>query len=245
MQSLVYKFYNKNNQLLYVGITKNFRIRLEQHQKDKEWFKDVDKIFITHKMSRNAVHIYEIHIIANEKPIYNSDFTNGGEVNFDLPFIEFKEYIPKKPKSTKPKIDMNVVLELYKQGKTIDEIADNLNYSSGYMTQYLRNLLDDLGIRKKQRRNSQGERLKILTDILENFKSSDKDYLTTQNLLDEFMEIYGCGYEMANEYYKNEFTKVINEILEGYDLQRIRANKILKEKHGIISDGYPFIIVKN
>jgi len=37
----------------------------------------------------------------------------------------------------------------------------------------------------------------------------------------------------------------MKEILDGYELQRIRAKKIIKEQLGITADGYPFIIVKN
>ncbi|WP_066639680.1 hypothetical protein [Desulfolucanica intricata] len=44
---------------------------------------------------------------------------------------------------------------------------------------------------------------------------------------------------------ERQLKKSLPEILDAYDLQRIRANKQIKEKLGVVSDGYPFIIVKN
>ena len=54
---------------------------------------------------------------------------------------------------------------------------------------------------------------------------------------------------MNTEYSKTlsamQIKKSLQEILQGYDLKRIRANKQIKEQYGIIGNGYPFLIVKN
>lgn len=43
-----------------------------------------------------------------------------------------------------------------------------------------------------------------------------------------------------------QLKRSINEILDGYDLKRVRLNKELKEKFGVTSEkGYPFLIAKN
>ncbi|ABO50648.1 hypothetical protein Dred_2131 [Desulforamulus reducens MI-1] len=44
---------------------------------------------------------------------------------------------------------------------------------------------------------------------------------------------------------ERQLKKSLPEILDAYGLSRIRANKQIKEKLGIVSNGYPFIIVKN
>jgi hypothetical protein len=44
---------------------------------------------------------------------------------------------------------------------------------------------------------------------------------------------------------ERQLKKSLPEILDAYGLQRIRANKHIKEKLGVVSDGYPFLIVKN
>jgi len=42
-----------------------------------------------------------------------------------------------------------------------------------------------------------------------------------------------------------QIKKSLKEILDGYNLQRIRAKKQIKEQYGITIKGYPFLIVKN
>lgn len=42
-----------------------------------------------------------------------------------------------------------------------------------------------------------------------------------------------------------QIKRSLQEILDGYDLKRIRANKLIKEQLGIVSNGYPFLLVKN
>lgn len=44
---------------------------------------------------------------------------------------------------------------------------------------------------------------------------------------------------------KIKLKRCLQEILESYNLKRVRANKKLKEQYGIASKGYPFLIVKN
>ena len=41
-----------------------------------------------------------------------------------------------------------------------------------------------------------------------------------------------------------QIKKSLKEILDNYDLDRIRTNKEIKEKFGVVSNGYPFIIIK-
>jgi hypothetical protein len=43
---------------------------------------------------------------------------------------------------------------------------------------------------------------------------------------------------------EKQIKKSLKEILDNYDLDRIRANKKIKEQYGVTSKGYPFIIVK-
>jgi hypothetical protein len=44
---------------------------------------------------------------------------------------------------------------------------------------------------------------------------------------------------------EKQIKKSLKEILDIYDLKRIRANKEVKNQYGIVSEGYPFLIVKN
>ena len=56
--------------------------------------------------------------------------------------------------------------------------------------------------------------------------------------------VESLGSEYGKEKVKTQLKRSIQEILDNYDLQRLRANKLNKEKYGIICSGYPFIIVR-
>lgn len=57
----------------------------------------------------------------------------------------------------------------------------------------------------------------------------------------EIIHILGCdyGYKVTEKQIKRSLT----EILDNYMLKKIKANKELKEKYGIQSNGYPYIII--
>ena len=63
----------------------------------------------------------------------------------------------------------------------------------------------------------------------------------------EIIEIYrkNHNYKISEKVVKTQIKRSIQEILDGYDLIRVRANKQLKEHFGISSNGYPFLILKN
>jgi len=234
--NLVYKFYNSNNELLYVGITNSMKLRLKQHKQDKEWFTEIKKICVSDKMTRNEAHIYEIYYIANENPKYNVDYINGGKVSFMMGELSFKEYKKEKRK----KIDVDVVLRMYNEGKSIDEIATELKYSTEYITQNLRSKLIELGEVKPNRRNGKNERFEMFVNCLTYL--SNKKYFTIEDIVYKFMNDYECTEETAKTYYKDEFAVLLIEEVNKIGLKRIRANKIIKEQFGMIGDGYPFII---
>jgi len=96
-KACVYIMYNKDNECLYVGITNNMDIRINQHVHDKEWIKEVSNIRISEYINRNVARIYEIYYISTMNPKYNIEFS-GDVRGFNLNIIndlEFKEYVIK------------------------------------------------------------------------------------------------------------------------------------------------------
>ncbi|WP_084757174.1 hypothetical protein [Clostridium sp. DMHC 10] len=80
----------------------------------------------------------------------------------------------------------------------------------------------------------------IVTIIFDTLKV--KSYVTDKEIIDELN---------SNEEVKTSKTegerqlkKSIQEILDSYNLKRIRCNKKIKEQYGVAENGYPFIIVK-
>jgi predicted GIY-YIG superfamily endonuclease len=71
MKQTLYRFYDQNDQLLYVGITKFFEPRLKQHYKNADWFFETARVTLEHYQTRQDVERAESVAIKTEKPIYN------------------------------------------------------------------------------------------------------------------------------------------------------------------------------
>jgi excinuclease UvrABC nuclease subunit len=67
----IYKFYNQNNECLYIGKTYHLKPRFIQHKKDKAWWNEVVKIEYGECIKDILVDIYEIYYIDKLKPKYN------------------------------------------------------------------------------------------------------------------------------------------------------------------------------
>jgi excinuclease UvrABC nuclease subunit len=67
----LYRFYDQNDNLLYVGITKFFEPRLKQHYKNAEWFFETAFVRLEHFATRQEVELAESFAIKTEKPRYN------------------------------------------------------------------------------------------------------------------------------------------------------------------------------
>ena len=70
MQTL-YRFYDAEGALLYVGITKFFEPRLKQHYKNAEWFFETASVKLEHYKTRQEVERAETQAIESENPRYN------------------------------------------------------------------------------------------------------------------------------------------------------------------------------
>jgi hypothetical protein len=67
----LYRYFDSEGQLLYVGVTKNQFQRQDQHSKIQPWWTDVASATFTHYESRNAAFAAEVYAIANDLPRYN------------------------------------------------------------------------------------------------------------------------------------------------------------------------------
>lgn len=75
----LYRFFNAQHELLYVGITNNPFNRFSGHSKDKDWFKEIAYSTFEHYPNRLAVDKAETRAIKSEKPKYNKAKTDGWE----------------------------------------------------------------------------------------------------------------------------------------------------------------------
>jgi predicted GIY-YIG superfamily endonuclease len=67
----LYRYYNLNRELLYVGISLNAMQRLMQHRDSKSWFDEISFISIQQCDSRKEALKLEKQAIEQEKPIHN------------------------------------------------------------------------------------------------------------------------------------------------------------------------------
>lgn len=71
MQSVVYRLYDLDGVLLYVGVTSQLQRRLMTHKNKFEWWNEVVRVGLDHFQDRNNALAFESKIIKEEKPKYN------------------------------------------------------------------------------------------------------------------------------------------------------------------------------
>lgn len=80
---ILYRFYNRSGELLYIGITDNPFARWARHSKDKTWFPEVARFETDWFPDRPSVIAAERHAITTEKPKYNIIYSAPGGEKYD------------------------------------------------------------------------------------------------------------------------------------------------------------------
>jgi len=78
VKTCLYRAFDKEKKLLYVGISLNWNTRLKQHAKDSLWFVDVSEISIQWFETRDKALSAEKDAIKREKPEYNVAHNSSG-----------------------------------------------------------------------------------------------------------------------------------------------------------------------
>lgn len=71
MNTQLYRHFDSENKLLYVGISLSTFTRLSQHKDHSEWFKKIARVSIEHFETREAAMSAERNAIKNEGPMFN------------------------------------------------------------------------------------------------------------------------------------------------------------------------------
>lgn len=74
MRTALYRHFDADGQLLYVGITHSPAKRNLQHSKKSNWFGEVAQSNVEWFSSRGDAEAEERRVIRAEKPVHNSDF---------------------------------------------------------------------------------------------------------------------------------------------------------------------------
>lgn len=77
----LYRFFDAENELLYVGITCNPSARIKAHKSDKEWWADVASMTMEHFDTREELEEAERNAIRIERPRFNIIHNNLAAMN--------------------------------------------------------------------------------------------------------------------------------------------------------------------
>lgn len=75
MTDVVYRFYDADGRLLYVGRTGKLVERMAQHRRKQPWFADIATTTLVLCSSYTAAIAAEAHAIKTENPLYNADLS--------------------------------------------------------------------------------------------------------------------------------------------------------------------------
>jgi predicted GIY-YIG superfamily endonuclease len=68
---ILYRYYDKDDNLLYIGISSNFQARAASHSKFATWSKKASTVKLEHYPDRHSVLAAEKYAIMTEKPLHN------------------------------------------------------------------------------------------------------------------------------------------------------------------------------
>lgn len=88
MKTTVYRYYDENEQLLYVGITGDNYKRQSAHRRGSSWFKDAVNATFEHFDTREEALEAETIAIRTENPMYNiaqtENYATGSKLRLDF-----------------------------------------------------------------------------------------------------------------------------------------------------------------
>lgn len=79
MDEVLYRFFDSEGKLLYVGISSNWQQRLKQHYKDSQFHYEASTITLERFNTREQVEAAELHAIRTEAPVYNKAYNPNFE----------------------------------------------------------------------------------------------------------------------------------------------------------------------
>lgn len=92
MQTKIYRFLNKDKEIIYIGLTNDIKRRFSGHDHLQDsCYEEIEYIEYCVFNNSTEASFYEMLLISEYKPKYNKTF-NGYEHEIQLPKLEWKEY---------------------------------------------------------------------------------------------------------------------------------------------------------
>lgn len=97
----LYRFYDSEGRLLYVGISLSAAQRAADHRREKSWWPDVARMDVVHLENRREAEDQERYAIVTERPIHNviyngkrpADADTHSPFEFDARFMTVAEHL--------------------------------------------------------------------------------------------------------------------------------------------------------
>jgi len=138
----LYRHFDKDGKLLYVGLTGSHRQRLQAHKYNSHWFPLVAEVKIEKFASRAEAVAAENHAIFHEKPIHNI-------VGSSLPKLKESgdAIIPFSPRYLFSNREIDI-LRLIVDGLDDDEVGEVMGIATATAQSRRRDLLKKAGVHK-------------------------------------------------------------------------------------------------
>lgn len=244
MRNCIYRFLNKNNEIIYIGKAKDLKMRLSHHiHLPKECYDERAKIEYTCMYTMDEVDILERYLIAKIKPKYNVDFSNKNIFinlsEFDnLKWINYEDDIENILDDFKhaPSLYKNYII--CKDMSFINELKNIDVIRAIILSTYL---CKDGFIRCKSRKITKSKLFKIW-----DLKNSKQSTITYENLISSGVIYLSDGYIKMNDDFELGSNKSVvhsDYIIINSDLIRDAYYGIKNRTHRVFLAS-PFILIK-
>lgn len=140
----LYRHYDYDSKLLYVGISLNALNRLNQHENSSEWYYQISRVEIEHYATLAAALKAEKTAIINELPIYNVTHNKNRARKVTKISPEVAEaYIAKFPLVVKGRRE---IIELYRKRWSVNWIADHFGTEPSVINYIIRGITQEHGV---------------------------------------------------------------------------------------------------
>lgn len=124
----VYRFLNKNNEIIYIGKAKNLNFRIKNHKHlPKECYNEINKIEYIKLNNCDESSIYERYLINKINPKYNTQYNNESSFSFELPELKWIEFTENKKKCVKKQYKFVETASVNKMNPYFKELVNTIS----------------------------------------------------------------------------------------------------------------------
>jgi hypothetical protein len=173
MSSYVYLFSNQTGEVIYVGRTNNIISRLKKQHFTKNGhlpescYNECFSVKYAKVESVNESRLYELYLISKFTPIYNTVFTNGGELSVELPELDWRYWDLNNKE--------NDIIETPSVKKYYNEIKKDSNFIIA-VTEIVHDFIGDIKDEDKERFKFCVEAIREKAEQIKNYRIKIKKF---------------------------------------------------------------------